>query len=177
MLSDLYALKAIELIGKSLAAAVADGGNLEARADVALANTLAGMVESTSGCTSEHSLAHAISAYHPQFEHGAALISVSRAYYTHWAKAGCCDERMVDMAKGPRQEGREGARWTLSPRSRSSMRACGVDDIRMSGYGMKREELEKYARNARETMGGLYEVDPAPLSDADALKILEESYR
>lgn len=57
------------------------------------------------------------------------------------------------------------------------MRACGVDDIRMSGYGMKREELEKYARNARETMGGLYEVDPAPLSDADALKILEESYR
>ena len=58
-----------------------------------------------------------------------------------------------------------------------AMRACGVDDIRMSGYGMKREELEKYARNARETMGGLYEVDPAPLSDADALKILEESYR
>lgn len=47
----------------------------------------------------------------------------------------------------------------------------------MSDYGMKREELEKYARNARETMGGLYEVDPAPLSDADALKILEESYR
>lgn len=176
VLSDLYALKAIELIGKSLAAAVADGGNLEARADVALANTLAGMVESTSGCTSEHSLAHAISAYHPQFEHGAALISVSRAYYTHWAKAGCCDERMVDMAKAlGRKDAKEPMDFVAA--LEELMRACGVDDIRMSDYGMKREELEKYARNARETMGGLYEVDPAPLSDADARKILEESYR
>ena len=55
--------------------------------------------------------------------------------------------------------------------------ACGVDSIQMSGYGMKRGELEKYAKNARETMGGLYAVDPVPLSDADALQILEDSFR
>lgn len=38
-MSDMFALQAIALIGKSLAAAVKDGSNADARADVALANT------------------------------------------------------------------------------------------------------------------------------------------
>lgn len=176
VISDLFALKAIELIGKSLAKAVKDGGDMDARADVALANTLAGMVESTSGCTSEHSLAHAISAYHPKFEHGAALIAVSREYYTHFAKAGCCDERMVQMA---RALGKTDAKSPMDFVAAlvELQKACGVDDIRMSEYGMLEAELPKYAKNARETMGGLFEVDPAPLSDDDSLSILQKSYR
>lgn len=175
VMSDMYALKAIELIGKSLAKAVEDGSDIEARTDVALANTLAGMVESTSGCTSEHSLAHAISAYHPNFEHGAALISVSVAYYTYFAKTGACDERMIDMAKAL---GKKDAKCPMDfvEALKELKVACGVDQISMSSYGMKREELAKYAANARDTMGGLYAVDPAPLSDEAALKILEDSY-
>lgn len=176
VLSDLYALKAIELVGKSLAKAVRDGKDLDARADVALANTLAGMVESTSGCISEHSLAHAISAYHPNFEHGAALISISKAYYTHFAKTGKCDARLIDMAKAL---GKADASTPMDfvAALEDLQKACGVDQIKMSEYGMKQDGLEKYAKNARETMGGLYAVDPVPLSDADALKILQESYR
>ena len=175
VMSDMYALKAIELIGKSLAKAVEDGSDIEARTDVALANTLAGMVESTSGCTSEHSLAHAISAYHPNFEHGAALISVSVAYYTYFAETGACDERMIDMAKAL---GKKDAKCPMDfvEALKELKVACGVDQISMSSYGMKREELAKYAANARDTMGGLYAVDPAPLSDEAALKILEDSY-
>ncbi len=176
VLSDLYALKAIELIGKSLAKAVKNGTDLDARADVALANTLAGMVESTSGCISEHSLAHAISAYHPNFEHGAALISISKAYYTHFANTGKCDARLIDMAKALGKQDAS-APMDFVAALEELQQACGVDDIRMSAYGMKQDELEKYAKNARETMGGLYAVDPVPLSDADMLQILNESYR
>ena len=51
-ISEMYSLKAIELIGKFLARAVNDGTDAEARANVALANTLAGFVESMSSCTS-----------------------------------------------------------------------------------------------------------------------------
>lgn len=80
-ISDLMALEAIRLIGKSLPRAVRDGADLEARGDVALANTLSGMVETLSGCISEHSIAHAMSAYHPKLPHGAALIAISKAYY------------------------------------------------------------------------------------------------
>jgi len=176
VMSDMYALKAVELIGKSLAAAVADGDNMEARSDVALANTLAGMVESTSGCTSEHSLAHAMSAYHPNFEHGAALISISAAYYTYFANCGACDQRMIDMAKAL---GKKDAAKPMDfvDALVQLQKACGVDNIQMSAYGMKREELPKYVKNARETMGGLFQVDAAPLSDEDALKILETSYQ
>lgn len=175
-MSDMYALKAIELIGKSLANAVRDGSDLEARGDVALANTLAGMVESTSGCISEHSLAHAISAYHPNFEHGAALISISRAYYTHFANTGECDVRMIQMAKALGKADASSPMDFVTALTELQA-ACGVDNIQMSDYGMKREELEKYAKNARGTMGGLYVVDPVPLSDADMLKILEASFR
>ena len=79
-ISDLMALEAIRLIGKSLPRAVRDGADLEARGDVALANTLSGMVETLSGCISEHSIAHAMSAYHPKLPHGAASKSVSSSF-------------------------------------------------------------------------------------------------
>ena len=55
-ISDLMALEAIRLIGKSLPRAVRDGADLEARGDVALANTLSGRPataskSSTANCT------------------------------------------------------------------------------------------------------------------------------
>ena len=77
-MSDMFALQAIALIGKSLAAAVKDGGNADARADVALANTLAGFVETLSSCSGEHAIEHALSAFHPDLPHGAGLIMLSK---------------------------------------------------------------------------------------------------
>lgn len=66
-INDLYALKAIELIGKSLAKAVNNGSDKEAREDVALANTLSGMSESIGGCTSEHAMEHPLSGKIPNW--------------------------------------------------------------------------------------------------------------
>ena len=80
-ISDVFALKSIELIGRSLAKAVKNGDDLEARSEVALASTLSGLVESTSSCISEHSIAHAISALFPNIEHGAALTCISLAWF------------------------------------------------------------------------------------------------
>lgn len=175
-ISDLYALKAIEYIGKSLSKAVRDGNDLHAREEVALANTLSGMVESLSGCTSEHSLAHAISAYHPDFVHGAALLAISRAYYAHFASTGAVDMRMIQMAKAL------GAENASSPEDFVTalvklQKDCGVDAIKMSEYGMREDTLAQYVYNARDTMGCLFAYDRVPLSDADALRILQNSYR
>lgn len=175
-ISDLLALKAIELIGRSLAKAVADGGDEEARADVALANTLSGMVESLSSCTSEHSLEHAMSAFHTKLPHGAGLIMISRAYYTHFAQAHACDGRMTAMAKALGKTDAASAMDFVEALS-SLQAACGVADLKMSDYGIERQELAKLAENARRTMGALFELDPAPLSAADSLGILERSYR
>jgi alcohol dehydrogenase len=175
-ISDAYAIKSIELVGKGLAAAVKDGSNIAAREDVALANTLAGMVESTSSCTSEHSMAHALSAYHPKIEHGAALIMVSVAYFSHFAQSGVCDKRMTDMARALGKADAAGPMDFVDALA-ALQKACGVDGLKMSDYGVKEAELEKYTRNARETMGGLFDMDPAPLSDADVTEIFRRSYR
>lgn len=175
-MSDLFALKAISLIGKSLSDAVADGNNEEARANVALANTLSGIVESTSGCTSEHSMEHALSAHHPKLPHGAGLIMISRAYYTFLADSHACDDRLIDMAKAL---GRTDAK---SPKDFvealvALQKACNVDELKMSDYGIEKSELPALARNARETMGGLFAVDPCEINDEAVRGILESSYR
>ena len=175
-ISDIYALKAISLIGKSLAAAVRNGTDLQAREEVALANTISGMVETTSGCTSEHSLEHALSAFHPELPHGAGLIMISLAYYTYFAKSGACDDRMIEMAKAL---GKADAAQPMDfvTALADLQKACGVDALKMSDYGINENEMMKYAENAKQTMGGLFEVDPAPLSVEEAAGILKASYR
>lgn len=175
-LSDIYALKAIELIGKSLAKAVKDGTDADAREDVALANTLSGMVESVSGCTSEHSMEHALSACHPSLPHGAGLIMISREYYTHFARSGGCDQRMIDMA---RALGKADASKPMDfvDALAELQTACGVDQLSMADYGIEKGRAMEYAHIARDTMGGLYEGDPVSLSDADVAGIYERSFR
>ncbi len=175
-ISDMLALKAIELIGKSLPKAVKEGQDLGARTDVALANTLAGMVESLSGCISEHSIEHALSAYHPELPHGAGLIMISLAYYENFAKKPECGERMVQMAKALGDaEAKEPMDFVK--RLKKLQEECGVADLTMSGYGVDGNDLRKYAVKARDTMGGLFDVDPVPVTEEDCLWILEKSYR
>ena len=176
IMSDLFAYQAIGLIGKSLATAVKDGANLEARADVALANTLSGIVESTSGCTSEHSMEHALSAYHPKLEHGAGLIMVSLAYYTFLAKSGTCSDKLVAMAKAlGRTEAKDPMDFVAA--LAELQKQCGVYGLKMSEYGVTREELPQIAQNARETMGGLFAAEPCEISNTDVVEILKQSYQ
>lgn len=175
-LSDLYSLEAIRLIAKSLTAAVTDGKNLQAREDVALGNTLAGMVESTSGCISEHSLEHAMSAFHPNLPHGAGLIMISREYYTHIAEIHACDERMITMAKAMGKLDAHTAMDFVTALV-ELQKSCNVADMKMSDYQIIQEELPLMVENARQNMGGLFDVDPMTLSDEDCLKIYKKSYR
>lgn len=175
-MSDLYSLKAIELIAENLPIAVKDGNNLDARAKVALGNTLSGFVESTSGCTSEHSMEHAMSAHYPNLTHGAGLIMISLAYYTHFAKIHACDERMIDMAKAMGKKDASDPMDFVEALA-DLQKACGVDNLKMSEWGMEKEKLETIADCAFDTMGGLFKVDPAPLTRDDVMKILTDSYK
>lgn len=174
-ISDLMALEAIRLIGKSLPRAVRDGADLEARGDVALANTLSGMVETLSGCISEHSIAHAMSAYHPKLPHGAALIAISKAYYQKLIRLGTCRERMAAMARALGKSDAERPEDFLTALD-ALQKECSVDGLALSSFGMSPEEFPALTRNARETMGGLFEVDPVAVSDGDVLEILSDAF-
>ena len=175
-LSDVYALAAIENVTANLAQAVKNGSDVNAREKVALGNTLSGFVESICGVTSQHSLEHALSAAQPNLPHGAGLIMISRAFFTHFAQAGVCDTRMIAMAKAM---GRNNATKAMDfvEALMELQEACGVAGLKMSDYGLRKEDLAQYAKDARETMGKLFACDPVALSDEDTTAIFEASFR
>ena len=176
LMGDMLALTAIENIGRYLVRAVKDGNDLEAREGVAFANNLSGQVMTVSCCTSEHSMEHAMSAYHQELPHGAGLIMISAAYYQHFVDCHACDERFITMAKAL---GKEDA---SSPQDFVDLlvqlqKDCGVADLKMSDFGIQKEELDRLAENARETMGGLFMADPAELSHEECVEIYQKSYK
>lgn len=167
-MSDLYALESIRLVANYLPRAVADGTDLEARSQVALANTLSGMVESTSCCISEHSLEHAMSGFHPELQHGAGLIMLSNAYFSYFADK--VPERFARMAQA--MGGSDFVAELLALQEQ-----CGVHDLKMSDYGITEDELESIADNAIETMGFLFDFDPVRISRDEAIAILRSAWR
>ena len=173
-ISDLYALEAIRLLAKYLPVAVNDGKNLKARAKVAWASTLAGLVESTSSCTSEHSLEHAMSAYYPALPHGAGLISISLAYFETFRND--CMKRYMKMSEVMTQKKSNRPSDFIDALAKMQ-KECHVEDLHLSEWGIKAEDLPQMVQNARETMGGLFTLDPRPLTDEEALAIYQKSFK
>lgn len=176
LMGDMYALTAIENIGKYLARAVKDGNDMEAREHVAFANTLSGVVMTVSACTSEHSMEHAMSAYHQELPHGAGLIMISKEYFTYFIKNHGCDDRFIRMAQALGMTDAKKPMDFITALVKLQ-KECGVDNLKMSDYGIKPDEFMTMARNARATMGGLFGCDRVPLSDEDCAAIFEKSYR
>ncbi len=54
---------------------------------------------------------------------------------------------------------------------------CGVNNLKMSDYGILPDEFEAIAKNARETMGAQFKNDRVELTEEDVIAILQESYR
>lgn len=62
--TDRYALAAVKLIAKSLETAVSNGGNLEARLDMALASYYAGLAFTKASLGYTHAIAHTLGSYY-----------------------------------------------------------------------------------------------------------------
>ena len=177
LMSDMYALKAIEAVGRNLAAAYANGADEKAREQVAFGSTLSGVVMCVGSTTSEHALEHPMSGHHPDLPHGAGLIMISQAYYTHFAKnAPHLAERFIDMAKAM---GKADAKDPMDFVTAlvDLQKACDVHELKMSDYGITLKELPAFVTDAKATMMGLFKADSLELSDEDCLAIYRDSYR
>jgi len=175
-MSDMYALTAIENVAKNLEEVVKNGSDIKAREKVAFGSTLSGYVMVVGAVTSQHSLEHAMSAYHHELPHGAGLIMLSKAFFTHFINKHVCDDRFVKMAK---VMGMEDAKEPMDfiVALEKLIEDCGVADLKMSDYGITPDEFETLARNAKDTMGGLFLCDRATLSVDDCVEILKNAYR
>ena len=176
LMSDMYAITAIENVSRNLAKCVKDGNDIEARTKVAFGNTLSGSAMCVGACTSEHSLEHAMSAWHHELPHGAGLIMISLAFYQHFIDKHVCDDRFVKMAQAMGMEDASKPQDFITMLAKLQ-KECGVDGLRMSDYGIRPEEFETLAKNAMDTMGFLFQCDRSQLSVADCVEIYRKSYR
>ncbi|MDO4849354.1 MAG: iron-containing alcohol dehydrogenase [Coriobacteriia bacterium] len=174
--AEMFELAAIRSIAQYLPRAVRDGSDLEARTKVAFANTMSGYSMEVCSCVSQHAMEHALSGHHQELPHGAGLIMISKAYFGRWIDEHVCDERFIELA---RALGRADARTPEDFLAALSelMEACGVDDLRMSDYGIEPQEFAQMAVDAKETMGVLFFCDRFEMSDEDVVSIYEKSYR
>ena len=176
LLSETLALSAIANIAQYLLRAVKDGNDLEAREHVAYGSTIAGMTMQLTSTTAQHSMEHAMSAYHPSLPHGAGLIMISVEFARFFIGHHACDAQFIKMARVmglPDADKPEDFLTALT----QLQEACGVADLKMSDYGFARDEAMTLAVNARETMGGLFLANPCPLSDEACAGIFERAYR
>ena len=174
--AEMIELTAIRNIAEYLPTAVKNGSDLTVRTKVAFANTLSGYSMELSSCVSEHSMEHALSGHHHSLPHGAGLIMISVAYFTKWIEKHVCDDRFVDMAKAL------GKTDASTPEDfidalKDLQKACGVDDLKMSDYGITPDEFETMAKDAKRTMLGLFLCDRFEMSDSDVVSIYRDSYR
>lgn len=176
LLSETLALSAIEHIAAYLPRAVKDGNDLEAREHVAYGSTIAGMTMQLTSTTAQHSMEHAMSAYHPNLPHGAGLILISLEFARFFIERHACDGQFVKMAKamGMKNADKPGDFLTALAKLQAD---CGVDGLKMSDYGISPGEAMTLAVNARETMGGLFQANPCELNDEDCAGIFARSYR
>ena len=177
-ISEMFSLEAIRQVAGSLEQAVISGGDLEARAHVALGSTLAGIVQCLSCNTSQHAMEHALSAYHHDVAHGEGLIMLCEAYFSHFARY--IPDRLIDMARAmgvSEEEIRTSGAQSFVHALRRLMTACGVDDLKMSDHGILESDIPTLARNAMEMLPGMYALDRAPVTLDDTIRIMRESYR
>ena len=175
-MAEMVEKTAIENVGKYLARAVKDGTDIEAREGMAFANTLSGYSMVVSSCTSEHSMEHAMSAFHPNLPHGAGLIMISVEYYRWFIEKGACPERFVEMAKLLGKKDAEKPEDFIDALIKLQ-KDCGVYDLKMSDYGITIDECEKFAENARDTMGGLFLCDRVPMYVKDCAEIYRKAFK
>lgn len=176
LMSDMFCMAAIENVGRYLARAVRDGSDMEARTRVAFGNTLSGIAMEVGVTSSQHSLEHAMSAFHQELPHGAGLIMLSKAYFTFFIERHMADERFVKMAQAMGMEEATQPMDFIAALTKLQQ-ACGVADLKMSDYGITPDEFMKLAVNAKETMPGLFGADRYELSIDDCVAIYAAAYR
>lgn len=175
-MGDMICREGIRNAAAALPTCVNEGSDIDARTELAFANTLGGYAMVCSGCCGCHGTEHAMSAHHHDLPHGAGLIMIARAYHQHMIDVHACDERYIEMARLMGNASASEPADFIAELERL-MAACHVDDLKMSDWGITEDELDAMATNGLSTNAALYAHDPSPLSHDDVLAILRASYR
>lgn len=167
---DLYALEGIRLIGRHLAAAVADGRDLEARAALSLASLYGGFCLGPVNTTAGHAVAYPLGTrFH--VPHGAANALIFP--HTLAFNAAAVPERtaLVLDALGLGRDAREDAVRHVAA---DWCRGLGCE-MRLSGWKIGQDDLPVMAREAS-GIRRLLDNNPRDIDEQQILAIYEAAY-
>ena len=127
--------------------------------------------------TAQHSMEHAMSAYHHNLPHGAGLIMISVEFARYFIERHACDEQFIKMARvmGMPNADKPEDFITALHTAPKGLRRGRSEDERLRDH--QQDECMTLAVNARETMGGLFLANPCPMSDEECAGIFEKAYR
>ncbi|MBD3292847.1 MAG: iron-containing alcohol dehydrogenase [Armatimonadia bacterium] len=175
--TDLFAEKAIGIVGRWLPKAVGNCENMQAREMMSLANVYAGYVLSNCGASVMHALEHPISAHHPEVAHGAGLAVMFESYARHY-----WDRDPLKFGKIAHLLGRGVA--GAPPEQSAQYAADGLQrlldsvglNIGLKDLGVEREEIPTLVDDALHYMGGAVKKTPSDLTRDDLIKLMEDSF-
>lgn len=167
-ITDACALKAVDLISRHLRSAVANGGNAEAREQMAYAQFLAGMAFNNASLGYVHAMAHQLGGVY-DLPHGvcnAVLLPHVQAF-----NAATSADRLADVARamgcsvsGGGQAGAEACLTAIRQLSADVGIPAGL-----SSLGVKAEDIPLLAANALKDACGLTNPRPASQQEIEAL--------
>ena len=175
-LSDALALEAVRIIYEYLPVAFADGGNIEARYQMAYGSMLGGLVLNLAGASSSHALAYPIgSLYH--VPHGVGCMLTFLEVMEYFAMAAVPKFARMAQAMGVRTE-------SMSPRQAAEQamlemrKLADVIEIphKLSDINMDRTLIEPFAKSVVANQQRLLSNGPRKLTEKDIRTIYERSY-
>ena len=176
-LTDLFAERAIYLVGRHLPRAVEACGDLQEREQMSFANLCAGYVLSNCGASVIHALEHPISAHYPEVAHGAGLATMmakwAELYWEHDPyKFGRIAHLLGRGIPGASVE--QSAEFAADAIS-GLLSRIGLE-VSLEDLGVQRSEIERMVDDALRYMGGAVAKTPGDLTRDDLIKLMEASY-
>ncbi len=174
-MTDVLALRAIELVALHLPHAVADGGDDGARRGMMLANCLAGYVLSQNGTNLMHALEHPMSGRYPDLPHGEGLCAVLSAWAELMAERQ--PDRLAAVARRIGvQEADDVQAAAHTAEALSQLLAQVGMDLRLSQLGVEPHMLDTLADDALRYMHHALAKTPGQVTCEHLTDILQASY-
>lgn len=175
-ISDMYAEKAIELVANNLHNAYKQPDNMEARSNMALANTLSGIAIQLAGTGLIHAMAHPISG-HYDCAHGEALTSISIAIIKHnYSSAKEKYVKMANLMGGKVSIEDTDAINKISNTLLDFYKPLSLN-MDVTDLGLKESDIERLADDTFNTMRFCVDVNAANTDKKDVIRIYNESIR
>ena len=168
-ITDALSLHAIELIGKSLAKAVKDGKNLEARKNMAMAALLSGLCLSNSGLGAVHALSHPLGVFY-KIPHGlscAVLLPFVMEY-----NLPVVTKRLAKITQSLGEDisllSETEAAHKAVEKIKEILSQAGIKS-NLSEWEIKKEDFSQLIKGAK---GGSLNNNPRDTSDEDLIELL-----